>query len=138
MWVALAIGALGNVVGTGIHGTHLVWDISALDSVYIVLGNVLGLLIGFMFGVVIRNSAGAIVAYFVYAFALTGAFAVLAENQHWFHTLRPWIDVNYAQSALFDGSPSASEWAHLAVTGVIWLVVPLAVGLHRLMRSEIK
>jgi hypothetical protein len=138
MWLALAIGALGNLVGTAIHGTHLVWDISALDSVYIVLGNVLGLLIGFMLGVVIRNSAGAIVAYFVYSFALTGAFSLLADNQHWFHTLRPWIDVNYAQSALFDGSPNASEWAHLAVTGVIWLVVPLSIGLNRLMRSEVK
>jgi hypothetical protein len=138
MWLALAIGALGNVVGTALNGTQLVWDISALDSVYIVLGNVLGLLTGFMLGVVIRNSAGAIVAYFVYSFALTGAFAVLAQNQHWFRTLRPWVDVNYAQGVLFQGAPSASEWAHIAVTGVIWLVVPLTVGLHRLMRSEIK
>ncbi len=37
------------------------------------LGNVLGMLFGFMLGVLIRNSAGAIVAYFVYTFVLPTA-----------------------------------------------------------------
>lgn len=138
MLVALAIGAVGAVLGAAVNGTSPVWDISVLDGVYIVLGNVLGLLTGFMLGVVIRSSAGAIVAYFVYSFVLGSAFALLAENQQWFHTARPWVDVNYAQSVLFDGAPSAQEWAHIGVTGFIWLVVPLSVGLRRLMRSEIK
>ena len=47
-------------------------------SLYIVLGNVLGLLIGFMLGVLIRNSAGAIVGYFVYSFVLPTLSALLA------------------------------------------------------------
>ena len=36
------------------------------NLLYITFANVLGLLMGFMLGVLIRNSAGAIVAYFVY------------------------------------------------------------------------
>ncbi len=138
MLVALGIGAVGTVVCTAVNGTSPVWDVSVVDGVYIVLGNVLGMLTGFMLGVLIRSSAGAIVAYFVYSFVLGSAFALLAQNQQWFHDARPWIDVNYAQSVLFEGAPSAQEWAHIGFTALIWLVVPLTIGLRRLMRSEIK
>jgi hypothetical protein len=138
MVVALLIGAVGNVLGTAISGTDLVWDISFADATYIVLANVLGLMTGFMLGVLIRNSSGAIVAYFVYSFVLTSAFHFLADSQDWFRRLQPWIDVNYAQGVLFNGSPTGAEWAHIAVTGVSWLVLPLAIGLRLITRSEVK
>jgi hypothetical protein len=140
MLLALAIGALGNVVGAAINGTPQVWDISVVDSLQIILGNVLGLLAGFMLGVLIRNSPGAIVAYFVYSLVLPSLAAILAANQEWFRDAQGWVDVNYAQTALFstEGALTGAQWAHIAVTGVIWLVVPLAVGLRMLMRSEIK
>ena len=66
--LAFGIGALGNVVGTAIAGVDPVWDVTATNLLMIVLTNVLGLMVGFMLGVVIRTSAGAIVAYFVYSF----------------------------------------------------------------------
>ena len=66
MVLALAIGAVGNVVGSTIAGVDTVWDISMNQALSIVFANVLQLLIGFMLAVLIRNSAGAIVAYFVY------------------------------------------------------------------------
>ncbi len=138
MLLAFAIGAVGNLIGAAISGTDLVWDISFTDAAYIVLGNVLGLLTGFMLGVLIRNSSGAIVAYFVYSFVLTAAFHFLAGSQDWFRRLQPWVDVNYAQGVLFNGSPSGEEWAHIAVTGVTWLIIPLAIGLVAVMRSEVK
>ena len=50
----------------------------------------------------------------------------------------PWVDFNYAQSRLFEGVPNAEEWAHLGVASLIWLVVPLALGLWLLLRSEVK
>lgn len=138
MLLAFAIGAVGNVVGTAITGSDLVWDASVSDCFYIVVGNVLGLMTGFMLGVLLRSSAAAIVAYFVYTFMLPAISAVLAETQEWYRSVQQWVDVNYAQAALFDGAPTATEWAHIAVTGVIWLVIPLAVGLRMVMRSEVK
>ena len=53
--VALAIGALGNLVGAGIAGVDPVWDISLNQAVTLVFANVLNLMIGFMLGVLIRN-----------------------------------------------------------------------------------
>lgn len=138
MLLAMVVGALGNVVGSAIAGADTVWNSSFSELSMIVLANVLGLLVGFMLGVVIRNSAGAIVAYFVYSLVLPTIFAVLAASQEWFRDLQPWVDFNYAQTALFDGLPSAEQWQQLGVTGVIWLLVPLAVGLRVLLRSEVK
>ena len=74
----------------------------------------LGLLVGFMLGVLIRNSAGAIVAYFVYSFVLPTLSVLLAGTQDWFRDLQPWVDFNFAQGALFNGSLTASSgptWA---------------------------
>jgi ABC-2 type transport system permease protein len=138
MTVALAVGALGNVVGSAIAGVDTVWDLSVLDFALIVLGNALGMLAGFMLGVVLRNSPSAIVGYFVISFVLPTLFMVLANAQAWFEDVWPWIDFNYAQGALFNGDPSAADWAHLGVTGLVWLVIPMAIGLRVVVRSEVK
>ena len=68
----------------------------------IVLANVLGMLIGFTLGVLLRSSAAAIVGYFVYSLVLPAALGALAAFQEWFRDLQPWVDVNYAITRLFD------------------------------------
>lgn len=138
MLLAGAIGALGNVVGTAITGTDTTWDVSVADFGYIILANILGMAIGFMLGVLIRNSPGAIVAYFVYSFVLTTITEVLASTQDWFERARPWVDFNFAQGALFEGEVGGTEWAQLAVTGTFWLAIPLAIGIAVVLRSEVK
>lgn len=137
MLLALAIGAVGNIVGSLIRGTDMVWDASAGDIGLIVFANVLGLMIGFMLGVLIRNSPGAIVGYFVYNFVIPGIFGALAAAQGWFDTLRPWVDFQFSQGMLFN-DPTGHDWATLAVSGVIWLVIPLVIGVRMVMRAEIK
>lgn len=135
--VAFAIGAGGNLVNSLASRATAVWDVSLADGLYVVLGNVLGLLIGFMLGVLIRNSAGAIVAYFVYSFVLPALFGLLATTQDWFRVLRPWVDFHEAQTGLFNGGPIGEQWAHLGTGAALWLVLPLAVGLLALRRSEV-
>jgi hypothetical protein len=138
MLVALAVGAVGNVVGTALAGTDLVWDISLAQAGGIVLANVLGVLVGFMLGVLLRSSAGALVGYFVFSFVLPGLSSLLAANQQWFRDLGPWIDFKWASSRLYDATMTGDAWGQLATSAVIWLVVPLAVGLLLLRRSEVK
>ena len=98
----------------------------------------LGLLVGFMLGVVIRSSAGALVAYFIYSFLLPTLALLLAVSQDWFRDLQPWVDFDFAQGALFDGALTAQQWTQLGVTGVVWLVIPLTVGLWFVLRAEVK
>ncbi len=138
MFVAMTIGALGNIVGTAITGTPRIWDDSFLHLSEIVLANVLGMMIGFVLGIVIRNSAGAIVGYFVFTLLLPTLSGLLAANAAWWEKAQQWLDFNYAQSALFNGDLAAKDWAHLATASGIWLVLPLVVGLALVMRSEVK
>lgn len=138
MLLAFAVGALGNVVGAALNGLDTRWDMDLEALSLILLAQVLGLMVGFMLGVLFRNSAGALVGYFVYAFVLPGIFGLLAATQSWFRDVRPWVDVNFALNKLFDAPVSGEEWANLATSGVIWFVVPLAFGLWAVLRSEVK
>jgi ABC-2 type transport system permease protein len=140
MALTFAVGALGNLLSAAVTGTTLVWDVTLTQCLYYILGMVLSLLIGFMLGVLIRSSTGAIVAYFILTFVLPTIFGLLAESQQWFHDLQPWIDIQFAQSGLFvfDEALTGEQWANIAVTGATWLLIPMAVGLGFVTRAEVK
>jgi ABC-2 type transport system permease protein len=139
MAVAFAVGAAGNLLGSTIVGVDTVWDVSMAHAAQILLGNLVGMAIGFTLGVVLRNSAAAIVGYFVVSLVLPGILQLLASVREWFMDLQPWIDWNYTQVELFDGATNTGqEWAMLAATTAIWIVLPLAIGLLFLRRSEVK
>jgi hypothetical protein len=138
MALALAIGVLGNLLGAAINGISPQWDMNPLEMLYILIGNTLGMLVGFMLGLLIRNSPGAIVGYFVFAFVLPGLSELLAANAHWWDKSRAWVDFNVAQGNLFGGDMGGQEWGQLAVASLIWLIIPLAIGVRLVLRSEVK
>ena len=139
MAVAFAVGAVGNLLGSSLMGLDTVWDISLTAAAQIVLGNLVGMAIGFTLGVVLRNSAAAIVGYFVVSLVMPGILVLLAQVRSWFEDLQPWIDWNETQVALFHGATNTGkEWAMLGTTTMIWIVIPLVVGLLFLRRSEVK
>jgi hypothetical protein len=139
MLMAFAVGALGNVVGASIAGVDQVWNISGTDFLTLLLFQILNMMVGFMLGVLVRNSAGALVGYFVFSFVLVTLTEVLSATQEWFADIRGWVDFNFAQGALTDGASMTGEmWAQLGVTSVVWLLIPTLVGLRMVLRSEVK
>jgi 1,4-dihydroxy-2-naphthoate octaprenyltransferase len=138
MFLALAVGAVGNLLGSAITGLDPVWNVSVTEFGQIVLANVLGMLIGFTLGVLLRSSAAAIVGYFIYSLVLPAALGALAAFQEWFRDLQPWVDVNYAIGNLFSSSMSSEQWTQLGVTTLVWLWIPLALGLRAVLRAEVK
>lgn len=137
--VAFGFGAVGNVVGPAVAGTDPVWDMTLTMFWQITLGNIIGLLMGFMLGLLLRSSAAAVVTYFVYGFVLPPLTELLAATQEWFRNVRGWVDPSFAQGQLFnDYALTSTQWAHVGATTLVWLVVPLAVGLALVGRSEVK
>ena len=136
--VALVIGAVGNVLGSWISGNPTVWDQDRAAVPYLLLSLALSLAMGLVCGTLIRNSAGAIVGYFVYALVLPTVFAMLAAMQDWFHDVQPWVDLDFQLAALLQGSFDSEQWTQLAATSGLWLVLPLVVGMWTLVRSEVK
>jgi len=138
MLFAFAAGAVGNVVGSTIAGTPMVWDLSVAHAVTIVLGNLVSLSIGTMLGMLLRSSAGGLVMYFVLVLLVPNLTSLLAASQDWFKDLQPWVDLPFAQTYLFEGVQSATQWAQIATAFTLWVVVPGFFGLRRVMRSEVK
>ena len=117
------------------------WDVETGTLVNgFIVANLIGIVLGFAIGMLLMNSPAAIVAYFIYTLVLPIAVGILGAFQEWFADLAPWIEFNTAQASLFEGDavPTGEELAQLLVSGFIWLVVPFAVGLWRLLRAEPK
>lgn len=140
MALTFAAGALGNIVSGTITGNTLVWNVTLAQALYFVLGNISSLLIGFMLGVLIRSSTGAVVAYFIYTFLVPVLFGLLADAASWFRDLQPWVDIQFAQTGLFlfGGTLTSQQWTYIGVTGLVWLVAPLLVGLRLVIAAEVK
>lgn len=136
--VGMSLGALTNVLYGAFSGNTVVWgSVGKLVLTYFVLF-VLSLASGFALGALFLNSPAGIVVYFVYSFVLPVPFAIGAALMSWFNDLRPWVDFNFAETPLGDGTIHGSGWAHLVTSGLIWLGLPLAIGIWRIGRTEVK
>lgn len=138
--LAAAFAVLGTMLRSATGGTPE-WSVDAnLLFNGFVLGNLVGVLVGFALATLIMNTAAAIVAYFAYTLILPIAVGILSSLNDTFEDIAPWIDFNTAQLPLFSGDyqPNGEEWAQIAVTGTIWLVIPLVLGIWRLLRIEFK
>ena len=138
MATALFIGAMGNIIGSTVSGVHTTWDLSPTEIAYIVGADMIGMLVGFMLGVLTRNSAGAIVGYFSYWFVVPTLTMLLANSQSWFEKAQPWVDFSFNQNRMYDGGFTGQDWAQFALTGAVWLALPLAFGCWRVLRAEVK
>ena len=135
--VSIAIGAVCTLLYQLIEG-HADWTFGWSDFAAFVITQVLAMLGGFALAALLLNTPAAIVAFFVYKWVLPGIFAAGAALIGWFSDLAPWIDFQAAQGAIWDWSSSGEDWAQLVVSGIIWLVLPLAIGIRRVLRAEVK
>jgi ABC-type transport system involved in multi-copper enzyme maturation permease subunit len=136
--IALALATICNAIYGALSDFPVEWDLSVLQTLSFVLFQVIGMLTGFAFAALLLNSPAAIVLYMVYSFVLPTIFGIGAALIGWFENLQPWIDFTDAQSPLIDASMTSEDWAHFAVSGFIWLVVPLVIGIARVLRAEVK
>ena len=66
------------------------------------------------------------------AFSIVDLWTALKDVQ-------PWIDLGtVAAAAVQRGNLTGEEWAQLATSTLIWVVLPFVVGLWRVLRAEVK
>lgn len=140
MITAALIAVIGTLLGAATGATPE-WTVDGnLLFNGFVLANVIGVLIGFAIATLLMNTPAAIVGYFVYSLILPIAVGILGTLSSGFEKIAPWIEFNTAQTPLFMGdyTPTGEEWAQIATSGTIWLVIPLVLGIARLLRIEFK
>lgn len=142
--LTLAVAAFALIAGavvtllTAIAGGGTSWDLGWRFLIGFLFTQTLAMLSGFALATLLLNSPAAIVAFFLYKWVVPTVLVVVATNVHGFRGVQPWIDFESAQQPLQELTLHGSQWAHLLVTGIVWLAVPFALGLRRVFRAEVK
>lgn len=135
--LALVLGAVGNVLAIAIYGDPAgSWSFGAAGLVNSFTIQIFGLLNGFAFAALILNTPGSIVAYFAFPTVMSMATELIP----WFKTnLADWIDP-MTTSMPFQSSDwvSGGEWLRMVVSIIIWIAIPLTLGVIRVLRTEVK
>ncbi len=133
---AILIASLATVLGGAGDGFE---GLSAKVFLLFLALQLLTVLQGLAYGLILLNTPAAIVTFFVLPIASSIIFALVP----FLRDIAPWLDLGTAQQPLFnsfggDGSLSGEEYAQLATTALIWIVVPFMAGWARVMRAEVK
>jgi ABC-2 type transport system permease protein len=140
--IAVVLGLGLTIAANGLYAAfsdnEVTWSLGPFQLFCFFLLYVFSMSTGFAFGMLLLNTAAAIVVYFVYSFVLPGLFELGSALMDWFKDLRPWIDFNNAQNPIIEADVSGKEWAQLLVSGLIWLGLPLMIGVWRVLRAEVK
>ena len=141
--IAIVIGYVSSAVAA-LLGVDVDWTTDVEMLVAFAVTQVLGLVTAFAFGTLLLNTPGGIVCTFAYFTVLPGVFAA-AASLSWFADIRPWIDFNHAQIPLSDFGQEPNEigfgavdWPQFVVSGLLWFVLPLVLGINRVLRAEVK
>jgi ABC-2 type transport system permease protein len=133
--VILLVSALGNALALMLTSADGNWSLPASTIGQLLLLQVLNAVMGVGFGMLLLNTPAAIVLYFV----LPTVFQIITATVKSIQNTVEWLDLNGAMTPLSDGSVHGGQaWAKLATSAVLWIGVPLLVGMTRLLRSEVK
>jgi len=154
---ALLLGLVGTPLGASLAGEPAEWNASAGDVGWTLVTQVLYLLMGFGFGLLLLNSPAAVAVYYVYVWILEGGVIapgilyVLWIAFDWGQSFIPWISMRIALlpfqvggeendlSGLdVDLGTDGLAVARLVVAVLIWVGLPLVLGTMRVLRTELK
>lgn len=144
--LAIALGALGTVVGAGISGSDPVWNMQVGTLVWSVITQAAYFTMAFAFGLVLLSTPAAIAVYYIVAMLLPlMVYGTLYAFFEWAQDIIPWIDLGFATAPYMgqtmDGSEavtSSTTLMQVIVTIAIWVVLPFVIGLRRVTRAELK
>lgn len=131
--LALVCAAVFTALAGGLRGGDPSWSLGWQGVFGVVLGQLLYMSIGVAFGMLIQNTPGAVVAFLIVPslWSILGSFS-------WSESVAKWADTNRTLSPLYDGSMHGDDWPKLAVSLLIWLALPMVVGIWRMTHSEVK
>ena len=126
----LAVAAVGTAIAA--PGLDDTWSLSAGLLGQSALSLATGMITGIAFGAALLSSAPAIVLSFVLPLGWAAVGSI--------HALEPaarWLDGTRSLSPLTEHLLSGTEWARAGTTLAVWMVLPLVIGLWRILRDEV-
>ncbi|GAA1788642.1 hypothetical protein GCM10009682_08400 [Luedemannella flava] len=109
------------------------WTFRAELLWYTALAQIIGVLMGVGFGMVLLNSPLAIVVYLI----LPTVWTILGATIRSLREAAAWLDTGVTTMALFEPGMTGGDWAKLGVSVAVWVALPLAAGLVRVTTREV-
>jgi ABC-2 type transport system permease protein len=129
--IVLAVALVVAVVAIAVVGGT--WTLSGVVFLQIALLCVVSILTGVAFGAAFLSSAPAIVLYFALPLAWVALGSIPFLND-----AAQWLDVARTTAEMTETSLTGKEWAQFATSQALWLALPLAIGLSRIAKGEIR
>jgi ABC-2 type transport system permease protein len=129
--LCLAAGLLATAAFGG--DTDATWSLSAALIGQMWLSVAIGLVAGIGFGAVLLASAPAIVLFF----ALPTVWAVVGSIDA-LEGVAGWLEQGQTMAPLMEHGLSGGEWARLATSCVLWVALPVLIGLWRVKRNDVR
>ncbi|WP_182901526.1 ABC transporter permease [Microbispora sp. H10830] len=130
---AMLVAVPATAVVSEVRNMAAVWEVQPLGLLGWTGGNVLVAAAGLALGALLLNAPAAIVINF----SAPVLWAVVGRLGSVGATLAEWLDLNTTATPLMSGDMTWSEGARLATSVVFWIVIPMAVGLVRVLREEV-
>lgn len=131
---SLLSAALANLAGMVLRGGVGTWGVDGSLLAGATALQVLGVIQGVAFGLLLLNTPAAIVAYYVLPPAWTIVTSLVAPMQG----PAQWLDLGVAMGPFLGGEAGAGEWARAATATAVWVVLPLLLGTWRVLRHDVK
>ena len=132
--VALVVAATTVLLAAAMRGETAVWDVDGGVLVGALVTLVLVVLQGTAFGLLLRSTPLAIVAFLL----LPSLFAFVTMFISAIRDALPWFELSNATVPLMEGlSLTGTEWAQLASASAIWILLPGAIGIWRLLKGDL-
>lgn len=128
-----AMAAVATIVTPLLRGGEASWSMTWQLAVGTALFQFVTMSMGVAFGLLLQNTPAAIVAYLV----LPQLWTALGQIS-WLRTAGEWLDTNRTLAPLMEGDFQAGDWAKPVTSILVWVILPMVLGLIRLQRSEVK
>ncbi|MFC4553859.1 ABC transporter permease [Georgenia faecalis] len=133
LMAVLAVGAVLNVVGRLWLDGNGSWAMDWALFGGMALSLVILVTQGVAFGLALLSTPIAIVGYL----ALPTLWTILSALVPALRGPSDWLDINVTLTPLTEGGMGGEEWAQLATSCGVWVLLPLAFGLWRTARRDV-
>jgi ABC-2 type transport system permease protein len=131
---AVGLAALAHLGSIAFRGADQAWSVPSPVLAGFALMLLLGVAQGVAFGMILLNTPAAIVTYLLLptVWSLLGGMVASLANA------AGWLDLATTMRPLLEGGMTGNQWLRLGTATAVWVMLPLALGLWRVLRTEVK
>ena len=139
MTIALFIVALVCLLVLQVVHDNVDWGTSTSGTLGLLLFLFVGVAVGFAVATLLLNTPATIVVFLAVIYAVPTVVATVGALWEDFRGFGRHINLQGSLFPVLSGSlDSGEEWTRLVVALLVWMVLPLALGMARIVRAEVK